>query len=159
MSCQQALDGRILLLKLQEELLTDRFFQSVPKKLLVLSMGHQTILKYLDLWYLTPRLESRTTVLTDDSMPMHCPQCKCLHPPLVYLLCMLNIHVIHLHLFRVRIFQAEGAQLLQELSLPNVVDLRFSPRGTYLSTWERPGASNPNSVLHTQEWFINTLSQ
>jgi len=38
----------------------------------------------------------------------------------------------------VRIFQAEGAQLVQELSLPNVVDLRFSPRGTYLSTWERP---------------------
>ncbi|KAG6915822.1 hypothetical protein DXG01_009655 [Tephrocybe rancida] len=40
--------------------------------------------------------------------------------------------------FRVRIYQAEGAQLLQELSLPNIVDLRFSPRGTYISTWERP---------------------
>ncbi|KAF9463413.1 eukaryotic translation initiation factor eIF2A-domain-containing protein [Collybia nuda] len=38
----------------------------------------------------------------------------------------------------VRIFQAEGAQLLQELPLPNIIDLRFSPRGTYLSTWERP---------------------
>ncbi|KDR82120.1 hypothetical protein GALMADRAFT_135484 [Galerina marginata CBS 339.88] len=38
----------------------------------------------------------------------------------------------------VRIFQAEGAQLLQELPLPNVVELNFSPRGTYLSTWERP---------------------
>jgi len=38
----------------------------------------------------------------------------------------------------VRIFQAEGAQLLQELSIPNALDLRFSPRGTYLSTWERP---------------------
>ena len=40
-------------------------------------------------------------------------------------------------LSRVRIFQAEGAQLLQELSLPNIVELSFSPRGTYLSTWER----------------------
>lgn len=38
----------------------------------------------------------------------------------------------------IRIYQAEGAQLLQELSLPNIVDLSFSPRGTYISTWERP---------------------
>lgn len=38
----------------------------------------------------------------------------------------------------VRIYQAEGAQLLQELPLPNVIELNFSPRGTYLSTWERP---------------------
>ncbi|KAJ3544828.1 hypothetical protein NM688_g5699 [Phlebia brevispora] len=38
----------------------------------------------------------------------------------------------------VRIYQAESAQLLQELSLPNIVELNFSPRGTYISTWERP---------------------
>ncbi|THU92743.1 translation initiation factor eIF-2A [Dendrothele bispora CBS 962.96] len=38
----------------------------------------------------------------------------------------------------VRIFQAEGAQLLHELPLPNIIELTFSPRGTYLSTWERP---------------------
>ncbi|KAF9481305.1 translation initiation factor eIF-2A [Pholiota conissans] len=38
----------------------------------------------------------------------------------------------------VRIYQAEGAKLLQELQLPNIVDFNFSPRGTYLSTWERP---------------------
>ncbi|KAI0781547.1 translation initiation factor eIF-2A [Trametes elegans] len=38
----------------------------------------------------------------------------------------------------VRIHQAESAQLLQELSLPNIVDISFSHRGTYLSTWERP---------------------
>ncbi|KAH9915267.1 translation initiation factor eIF-2A [Epithele typhae] len=38
----------------------------------------------------------------------------------------------------VRIFQAEGAQLVQDLQLPNVVDINFSPRGTYLSIWERP---------------------
>jgi uncharacterized protein with WD repeat len=80
----------------------------------------------------------------DDSMLMHCQQCKCLYP----LFQMLNMHVSHLHLFRVRIFQAEGAQLVQELSLPNVVDLKFSPRGTYLSTWERPGA---NFLLCTWE--------
>jgi translation initiation factor 2A len=39
----------------------------------------------------------------------------------------------------VRIYLAEGAQLLRELQLPNVVEIKFSPRGTYLSTWERPG--------------------
>ncbi|KIJ63412.1 hypothetical protein HYDPIDRAFT_168589 [Hydnomerulius pinastri MD-312] len=38
----------------------------------------------------------------------------------------------------VRIFQAEGAKLLQELTIPNIIELKFSPRGTYLSTWERP---------------------
>ncbi|KAJ7801041.1 eukaryotic translation initiation factor eIF2A-domain-containing protein [Mycena olivaceomarginata] len=32
----------------------------------------------------------------------------------------------------------EGAQLLLDLPIPNVADLKFSPRGTYLSTWERP---------------------
>ncbi|KZP12880.1 translation initiation factor eIF-2A [Athelia psychrophila] len=38
----------------------------------------------------------------------------------------------------VRIYQAEGAQLIQDLSLPNILELKFSPRGTYLSTFERP---------------------
>ncbi|KAJ3495212.1 hypothetical protein NLJ89_g10663 [Agrocybe chaxingu] len=38
----------------------------------------------------------------------------------------------------IRIFQAEGAQLLQELPLANIVEISFSPRGTYISTWERP---------------------
>ncbi|KAG1884651.1 hypothetical protein F4604DRAFT_1919116 [Suillus subluteus] len=38
----------------------------------------------------------------------------------------------------VRIFLAEGTQLLQELSIPNVIKLKFSPHRTYLSTWERP---------------------
>lgn len=38
----------------------------------------------------------------------------------------------------VRVYQAEGAQLIQELPLPNVIEFNFSPRGTYLSTWERP---------------------
>ncbi|KZT18898.1 translation initiation factor eIF-2A [Neolentinus lepideus HHB14362 ss-1] len=38
----------------------------------------------------------------------------------------------------VQIYRAEGAQLLLELPVPNVVELGFSPRGTYLSTWERP---------------------
>ncbi|KZV68091.1 translation initiation factor eIF-2A [Peniophora sp. CONT] len=39
---------------------------------------------------------------------------------------------------KVQIFQAENAHLLQDLPLPNVVEIAFSPRGTYLSTWERP---------------------
>ncbi|KAI0296802.1 eukaryotic translation initiation factor eIF2A-domain-containing protein [Russula brevipes] len=37
----------------------------------------------------------------------------------------------------VRVHQAETGHLLQELAIPNVVELRFSPRGTYLSSWER----------------------
>lgn len=27
---------------------------------------------------------------------------------------------------------------MQELPIPNIVELQFSPRGTYISTWERP---------------------
>ncbi len=36
--------------------------------------------------------------------------------------------------------------MLQELPLANIVELNFSPRGTYLSTWERPGMSSPCPV-------------
>ncbi|EIN07884.1 translation initiation factor eIF-2A [Punctularia strigosozonata HHB-11173 SS5] len=36
------------------------------------------------------------------------------------------------------IYQAESAQLLQQLQIPGVVEINFSPRGTYISTWERP---------------------
>ncbi|KAF9653864.1 translation initiation factor eIF-2A [Thelephora ganbajun] len=38
----------------------------------------------------------------------------------------------------VRIFLAEGAQLVRQLDLPNALEIDFSPRGTYLSVWERP---------------------
>ena len=41
----------------------------------------------------------------------------------------------------VRVFLAEGAQLLRQLDLQNIAEIGFSPRGTYLSTWERPGES------------------
>lgn len=80
------------------------------------------------------QLERKLTAPTDDSMHMFCllgePSCQ--NRILVdYLLI----------IFSVRIFQAEGAQLLQELPVPNVVDISFSPRGTYISTWERPGMS------------------
>ncbi|KAF8256983.1 eukaryotic translation initiation factor eIF2A-domain-containing protein [Lactarius quietus] len=37
----------------------------------------------------------------------------------------------------VRIHQAETGDLLQELAILNVIELKFSPRGTYLSLWER----------------------
>lgn len=36
------------------------------------------------------------------------------------------------------IYQAESSLLLKELPLPNILEINFSPRGTYLSTWERP---------------------
>lgn len=38
---------------------------------------------------------------------------------------------------RVQIHYAESAELLRELPLPNTVEISFSPRGTYISTWER----------------------
>ncbi|KAJ7080464.1 eukaryotic translation initiation factor eIF2A-domain-containing protein [Mycena epipterygia] len=38
----------------------------------------------------------------------------------------------------VRIFRTEGAQPLQDLPIANVADIKFSPRGTYLSTWKCP---------------------
>jgi uncharacterized protein with WD repeat len=43
----------------------------------------------------------------------------------------------------VKIYQAESAQLVQELPLPAIVEVNFSPRGTYISTWERPGLPLP----------------
>ncbi|KAF7777892.1 hypothetical protein Agabi119p4_3964 [Agaricus bisporus var. burnettii] len=57
----------------------------------------------------------------------------------------------------VQIFQAEGAQLLQELPLSNIVEVNFSPRGTYLSTWERPvkledGSQHKNLRI----WSVST---
>ncbi|KAF9446560.1 translation initiation factor eIF-2A [Macrolepiota fuliginosa MF-IS2] len=57
----------------------------------------------------------------------------------------------------VRIFQAEGAQLLQELSLANIVELSFSPRGTYISTWERP-VKLEEGVQHKnlRVWSVST---
>ena len=41
----------------------------------------------------------------------------------------------------VRIHYAENAELLRELPLKNIVEVSFSPRGTYISTWERIGMS------------------
>ncbi|KAF8507615.1 eukaryotic translation initiation factor eIF2A-domain-containing protein [Gautieria morchelliformis] len=38
----------------------------------------------------------------------------------------------------VRIVAAEDGGVIQELTLPNVVELGFSPKATFLSTWERP---------------------
>lgn len=51
--------------------------------------------------------------------------------------------------YRVFIYQAESAELLQQLGLPNIVEINFSPRGTYISTWERPGehAAAPRFIL------------
>jgi len=45
----------------------------------------------------------------------------------------------------VQIFLAESAALLREITLPNIVEINFSPRGTYLSTWERPVKNDDGS--------------
>lgn len=41
--------------------------------------------------------------------------------------------------FRVQVFDAEDGKLLVQLDLPNVIELAFSPKGTWISTWERYG--------------------
>ncbi|KIJ32447.1 hypothetical protein M422DRAFT_213804 [Sphaerobolus stellatus SS14] len=38
----------------------------------------------------------------------------------------------------VRIINSEDGALVQEIAIPNVVELGFSPKATFLSTWERP---------------------
>jgi len=37
----------------------------------------------------------------------------------------------------VRIHYSENAELLREILLPNILDVKFSPRATYIMTWER----------------------
>jgi translation initiation factor 2A len=66
------------------------------------------------------------------------------------------------------VFLAEGAQLLRQLDLPNIIDIGFSPRGTYLSTWERHGElSRPEGtafpidlllVVSFADWLFALLS-
>lgn len=45
--------------------------------------------------------------------------------------------------------QDDSVQLLQELPIPKVIEIAFSPRGTYLQTWERPVKSESG------EWSKN----
>lgn len=37
------------------------------------------------------------------------------------------------------IVNAEDGSVLREIPVPNVIELGFSPKATFLSTWERPG--------------------
>lgn len=46
-----------------------------------------------------------------------------------------------LPLYRIFILDAETGALVRELAVPGVVELSFSAKGTYLSSWERYGAS------------------
>lgn len=54
----------------------------------------------------------------------------------------------------VRIHYAESAELLRELELPNIVEISFSPRGTYISTWERQGMRTMRWVSFSSKQFI-----
>lgn len=49
--------------------------------------------------------------------------------------------------FRVQIINAADGKLLVELGVPNAVEVGFSPKGTFLSTWERYGARCPSYVI------------
>ena len=42
----------------------------------------------------------------------------------------------------VTVVDTNSGQTLTTLTIPNVLDLAFSPRGTFLITWERPGKDN-----------------
>ncbi|PKK79284.1 translation initiation factor eIF-2A [Rhizophagus irregularis] len=46
----------------------------------------------------------------------------------------------------VKIFDAETAQLVSEIPKKQIVEIGFSPKGTYISTWERPVKSADGSV-------------
>ncbi|SRR5713226_5662016 len=48
-----------------------------------------------------------------------------------------RVYVNNARTSSVRVHQADTGVLLHELAIPDVVELSFSPRGTYLSTWER----------------------
>jgi len=41
--------------------------------------------------------------------------------------------------YSVKIINADTGALVSEISKKNVIDIGFSPKRTYLSTWERPG--------------------
>ena len=55
--------------------------------------------------------------------------------------------------FSVRIHYAESAELLRELELPNIVEISFSPRGTYISTWERLGMQ----IMHWVSFLFSLI--
>jgi translation initiation factor 2A len=45
-----------------------------------------------------------------------------------------------IYYFSVKIIDAETAQPVSIISKKQIVEIGFSPKGTYISTWERPGS-------------------
>ncbi len=53
--------------------------------------------------------------------------------------------------------QASSSQVKLDLPAAKVVDLQFSPRGTYLSTWERPAKLEDGSMARNLKiWNSNS---
>ncbi|KAG0140991.1 hypothetical protein CROQUDRAFT_664447 [Cronartium quercuum f. sp. fusiforme G11] len=48
----------------------------------------------------------------------------------------------------VRVYDAENGELLVQLDLPNVIETAFSPKGTWISTWERYAKPADESAQH-----------
>ncbi|KAL1923379.1 uncharacterized protein VTP21DRAFT_8359 [Calcarisporiella thermophila] len=48
----------------------------------------------------------------------------------------------------VKIMNAESGKVLAEIARSNVVEIEFSPKGTYISTWERPSKAEDGSAVH-----------
>ncbi|CAK7197806.1 hypothetical protein SEUCBS139899_000455 [Sporothrix eucalyptigena] len=55
----------------------------------------------------------------------------------------------------VAVCDAAVGHVLSTLQLPNVLELSFSPSGTYLSTWERPGKDeNGDATKNLKIWLV-----
>ncbi|EGF99733.1 uncharacterized protein MELLADRAFT_50619, partial [Melampsora larici-populina 98AG31] len=58
----------------------------------------------------------------------------------------------------VRVYDAQNGQLLIQIDLPNVIEISFSPKGTWISTWERYVKPTDESAQHKnmRVWDVST---
>ena len=57
-------------------------------------------------------------------------------------------HSPYLRRRRVQILDASTAVVVVDIPLKSAIDISFSPKGTHLSTWERPGSCLPFPPAH-----------
>ncbi|KAH9809977.1 eukaryotic translation initiation factor eIF2A-domain-containing protein [Melampsora americana] len=58
----------------------------------------------------------------------------------------------------VRVYDAQNGKLLIQIDLPNVIEVSFSPKGTWISTWERYVKPTDESAQHKnmRVWDVST---
>lgn len=89
--------------------------------------------------HLRPPHARSNTLQTAGTLDTPCPTCKHF---LVFSTPLINqTHYTKTFIHSVRVLQVDTPEstLVQEFAIPNIVELNFSPRSTFLSTWERPG--------------------